>query len=174
MEEKHERPPTVPKLGRTCGKVMCTVFFDTEGIVSIDFLPKGETINSTRYISSLKKAIRAVSRKRPMKRGHRFMLHQNNARPHVSRETMTFLEVQKTTTVKYPPYSPDLAPADLFLFPRMKKMMREKQLKGAADLEHTVRHVLEGVSKEGLGAAFTQWVGRLRKCVRIGGGYVEI
>ena len=78
--------------------------------------------------------------------GPALVLHQDNARPHVYRETVAFLEAQKIPTLKRPPYSPDLAPADFFLFPKMKKVMRWKQLHGAVDLECTVRHVLGDIS----------------------------
>ena len=37
------------------GKVMCTVFWDRKGVVLLDFLEAGQTINSDRYIATLTK-----------------------------------------------------------------------------------------------------------------------
>ena len=43
---------TPPKKGRTvpsAGKVMASVFWDADGILLIDYLQKGQTINGTYY-----------------------------------------------------------------------------------------------------------------------------
>ena len=53
------------KLAPSAGKVMITVFWDSRGVILLDFLPKGETLNSTRYPESLKKLARAIRLKRP-------------------------------------------------------------------------------------------------------------
>ena len=34
---------------------MATVFWDSQGVILVDFLPKGETINSEVYIETLRK-----------------------------------------------------------------------------------------------------------------------
>ena len=172
-KKKAERTPLKQKIGPTSGKLMCTVFFDAEGIVFTDFLPKGKTINSAQYISSLKRMMRAISKKRPEKRGHAFALHQDNARPHVSHQTTDFLGQQDIQIIEHPPYSPDLAPADFFLFPRMKKIMRGTIYSDDEDVMKAVRRALAQVSKEGLLAAFQEWMRRLERCVALKGEYVE-
>jgi hypothetical protein len=48
-----------------------------------------------------------------------FLLHEN-APVHRSVLVMHFLAKNNVTTLKYPPYSPDLAPADFHLLPRLK------------------------------------------------------
>ena len=168
-----EKTPLKPKIGPVVGKVMCTVFFDSEGIVCTDFLPKGETINSAQYVSSLKRMLRAITKKRPDKRRHNFALHQDNARPHVSRMTTDFLRDQKISIIEHPPYSPDLAPADFFLFPRLKKIMRGTCYRDDEQVRRAVCRVLAQISEDGLLAAFQEWVKRLERCVMLGGDYVE-
>ena len=39
----------------SAGKVMCTVFWDRKGVILLDFLETGQTINSDRYIATLTK-----------------------------------------------------------------------------------------------------------------------
>lgn len=50
----HDEP--APKHGKTqqsAGKVMASVFWDAHGIIFIDYLEKGRTINSDYYIALL-------------------------------------------------------------------------------------------------------------------------
>jgi histone-lysine N-methyltransferase SETMAR len=48
------------------------------------------------------------------------MLHQDNAPAHASLLIRIYLAKHQTSVVPHPPYSPDLAPADFFLFPKLK------------------------------------------------------
>jgi transposase len=50
------------------------------------------------------------------------MLHHDNAPPHASFLVREFLAKQETIVVPQPSYSPDLAPADFFLFPELKSI----------------------------------------------------
>jgi histone-lysine N-methyltransferase SETMAR len=54
----------------------------------------------------------------------RILLHHDNARPHVALETRKFLEARKVKTLPHPPYSPDLAPCDFWLFKHIKGQLR--------------------------------------------------
>ena len=47
------------------------------------------------------------------------IIHHDNARPHTSLETRTALDRLGLRTLPHPPYSPDLAPSDFFLFPKL-------------------------------------------------------
>ena len=60
-------------------------FWDHRGVIFIDFLPKGETVNSHRYCDTLKKLARAIRVKRPSMQ--KVILHHDNARPHTAHAT---------------------------------------------------------------------------------------
>jgi len=45
-------------------KIMATVFWDREGVLLVDFLERGSTVNSERYCETLKKLRRAIKNKR--------------------------------------------------------------------------------------------------------------
>jgi len=49
-------------------------------------------------------------------RGKKWLLHRDNAPVHFSLLIHDFLTKHETALIPKPPYSPDLAPADLFLF----------------------------------------------------------
>jgi transposase len=55
------------------------------------------------------------------------MLHYDKAPPHTSLLIREFLAKQETIVVPQPPYSPDLAPADFFLFPKLKSTLKGRR-----------------------------------------------
>ena len=53
-----------------------------------------------------------------------WILHHDNAPAQTSRLVQQFLAKHGTAQLQQPPYSPDLAPCDFFLFPRPKKVLK--------------------------------------------------
>jgi len=101
------------------------VFFDWHGVIHYEFVPCGQTVNKEFYIAVLKRLREAVCWKRPQLRTNQsWVLHHNNAPAHSSFLVHNFLAKNKTTVVPQPPYSPDLAPADFFLFPKLKSTLK--------------------------------------------------
>ncbi|GFS54971.1 uncharacterized protein TNIN_244131 [Trichonephila inaurata madagascariensis] len=47
-------------------------------------------------------------------------LHLNNAPSHTAFRVVEYLAQRNVSTLPHPPCSPDLAPPDIFLFPRIK------------------------------------------------------
>jgi histone-lysine N-methyltransferase SETMAR len=74
--------------------------------------------------------------------------------------------------IEHPPYSPDLTPADFFLFLKVKK-----ELAGLTLTRESFKKDWEGavmtLSAADFAKAFQQWFRRCEKCVAIGGRYVE-
>jgi len=52
------------------------------------------------------------------------ILHHDNAPAHTSRLVQRFLAKHGTAQLQQPPYSPDLAPCDSFLYPGLKKVLK--------------------------------------------------
>ncbi len=99
-------------------------------------------------------------------------LHWDNAPVHTAATVVDFLAAKGVKTVPHPPYSPDLAPADFFLFPKMKA-----ELAGQTLTQETFKNSWEGVvrsiAKEDFAAALRRWKECCKKCIRVGGNYVE-
>ena len=62
---RDETAPKKAKVTLSAGKIMATVFWDAQGILLIDFLERGKTIDAARYCEVLKKLKSAIKRKRP-------------------------------------------------------------------------------------------------------------
>jgi len=63
------------------------------------------------------------------------MLHHDNAPAHASLFIHEFLTKHETTVVPQLPYSPDLAPADFFLFPKLKSSLKVRRFQTVEEIE---------------------------------------
>ncbi|GBN74722.1 hypothetical protein AVEN_6709-1 [Araneus ventricosus] len=68
-------------------KLMVTVFWDAQGILLIEFMTRGTTINSEVYCRMLKKLKRAIQNKRRGLLSSGVVLLHDNARPHTAVRT---------------------------------------------------------------------------------------
>ena len=71
----------------------------------------------------LGKLNKCFEKRRPKTGLRRVRLLYDNAPAHTSSIVIDYLETKKVTVLPHPPYSPDLAPADFFLFPKLKRML---------------------------------------------------
>ncbi|XP_069680131.1 histone-lysine N-methyltransferase SETMAR-like isoform X2 [Periplaneta americana] len=121
----HNGSPVRTKFKQTLSvrKVMCKVFWDRKGILLIDFLPRGGTVNDDRYCETLRKLRRAIQNKRRGMLTAGVVLLHDNARPHTTRRTAAVLTEFGWELFDHPPYSPDLAPSDFHVFLHFKKFL---------------------------------------------------
>ena len=72
-------------------------------------------------------------------------------------------------TVPQPPYSPDLAPHDFWLFPWLRSCRYEK----IEEMEETVTKVIDTLTQEDFHGALQKLLERYNKCIAAGGDYFE-
>jgi len=102
---------------------MCTLFWNRQDVLLVEFLPQGTKINSAVYCETLKKLRRAIqNERRGMLSATIFVLH-DNALPHSAAQTQTLFKWEQ---MDHPPYSLDLAPSDYQLFLHLKKFLGGK------------------------------------------------
>jgi len=105
---------------------MLLTFFDTRGIVHYEFVPTGQTVNQVYYLEVLERLREKVRRKQPkLFANNSWILHHNNAPAHTALSVREFLATKQITVLEHLAYSPDLAPSDFFLFPKIKKYWKE-------------------------------------------------
>ena len=114
-------PPKKAKTVPLAGKVMASVFWDTDGILHIDYLQKGQTINGTYYASLLTQLWEKIIIKGRGKLTKGVLFHQDNAPVHKSVIAMAAIHDCGFKLIEHPPYSPDLVPSDFHLFPKLKQ-----------------------------------------------------
>ncbi|GFR89886.1 histone-lysine N-methyltransferase SETMAR [Elysia marginata] len=118
---------------------MATVFWVTQGVILVDFMSRGETVNSVSYTDTLKRLQAKILRVRPdMDIGDVLLLH-DNARPHKSIRTRESIALFGWTFLPHPSYSPDLAPSDYHFFVPMKQGLRCKHNENDEEVKSAVK-----------------------------------
>ncbi|KAJ4451389.1 hypothetical protein ANN_02851 [Periplaneta americana] len=78
------------------------------------------------------------------------LLESKSARLPTTFIVQDFLEKNKMATIPHPPYSPDLAPSDFFLFPKMKINLKGRRFQTVEEIQAKSQKVLNKLSKKGL------------------------
>ena len=100
---------------------MVAAFFCKTGPVVMIPLEDRRTVNADWYINQcLPKAFDAWRFRCPKTGIRGLLLHHDNASAHTAAATLDFLTQNSVQLVSRPPYSPDLAACDFFLFPTTK------------------------------------------------------
>ena len=112
-------------------KLMLYIWWDQLGVVYYELLKPNETITGALYRTQL----RRLSRVHEEKRAHYYSRHSkvilvhDNARPHVAAPVKTYLETINWEVLSNPPYSPDIAPSDYYLFRSMAYLINTSHMK---------------------------------------------
>ena len=166
-------PPRKFKVSKSVGKIMVSVFWDASGILLVDFLEKGRSINGEYYASLLGELRAAIVQKRRGKISRGVRLLQDNAPPHKSRVAVVKAIDCGFELLPHPPYSPDLAPSDFHLFPHMKKKLRGRVFGSDEETKNAVIDVLEGFPTDFFRDGLFALAKRCEKCVSLHEDYVE-
>lgn len=166
-----ELNPTKVARARSTSKQMVACFFRISGPVTIVPLVERKTVNSEWYTTICLPEVFGELRKDNRRR--RIILHHDNASSHTSYATTEFLSNQKIELMSHPPYSPDLAPNDFFLFPNIKNKLRGQRFSTPEEAVDAFKnHVLE-VPQSEWKKCFENWFQRMEKCVNLHGEYFE-
>ena len=169
---KGQPGPIKAKVQASRTKQMVLAFFDSKGLIYSNIVPRGVTVNAAYIVKALASFMKNLKQKRPYMAAGDWWFHWENPPVHTAASVKNWLAARGVQMLEHPPYSPDLAPADFFLFPKLKKELAGRHLS-----KDDFKTIWEGVSRtvaaEDFAAAFRRWYERCQKCVDIGGGYVE-
>jgi len=128
MEWQHRGSPRLKKfrVQNPLEKFSPRFFWDQDGILLIDYLPKGPSISAGYYSSLLAQLKYILKEKHRGKFTKEVLFLHDNAPAHRALASQKKLKYLCFHCLDDPPYSPDLAPSDYHLFPGLKK----KKLKG--------------------------------------------
>jgi len=131
--------PKKLRFQKSCVKTMLVIFFDWQGIIHKEFVLEGEAINAVYYKGVMERLLNRIRRVRPgiCEYVDWFLLHDN-----VPSQNATiikqFLAQQKVTVLDHPPHLSDLAPADYFLFPKLKSHLKGRLFDSILDIQGAV------------------------------------
>jgi transposase len=94
---------------------------ECKGFHLVEALPKGRRFNAEYYRDNI---LTELIRLRPQASERNLIIHADNASPHTAQKCRTFSDENGLWLATHPPYSPDLAPSDFFLFGYVKNRLQ--------------------------------------------------
>jgi len=85
-----------------------------------------------------------------------------------------FLTSKCITVRLQPPYSPDLAPCDFFLFQKVKLSVKEHHFVSTEDIQRAVTLVLNDVPQNAFQECYKEWQHRWKRCAQAQGCTLKV
>jgi len=131
-------------------------------------------VNKQLYQEVLARLRDAVRRKRPeLWENQSWMLHYDNAPGRASLLIRSYLAKHQTSIVPRSPYSSDLAPADFFLFPKLKTTLKRRRFQTIEEIQENAIRELRAITESAFQEAFQQWKQRWERCIASRGDCCE-
>ena len=122
------------------------------------------TVYSCRLkLKWLGKGLLSLTKYGPISRTAVYLVY--NASSHKAAIVREYLKQEKIVELPHPPYSPDLAPCDFFLFPLNQNTRK--------NLGSAIFQCLNSIHRKDYENAFENWIKRLKLCVSHAGEYFE-
>ena len=118
-----------------------------------------------------KKFSSKVTQKRPSSTTNGIKLHHDNARPHINDIVFDYLQEEKIKVMAHPPYSPDLAPSDFWLFNYLRRSLGTYP--DVTSLGKAITKELNSIPIQEYQKTFQKWIQRMRFCIEHHGDYFE-
>jgi len=178
LQWKHPSSPVAKKfkMQPSAGKLMFTIFWDSQGPILETCQERGTTVTSATYCDILKRELKpAIRSKRRGKLSKEILLLHNNARPHTAAHTLeTLKQLLKWEAMEHPAYSLDLAPSDFHLFGLLKNALRGRRFScDDNDVKAAVHQWLRTQAKTFFADGIKKLVGRWEKFIAKQGDYKE-
>ena len=117
-------------------KVMVTVFWDRRRIILVDFFKqqRKKGMDSVYYAKLIEKLREAIPKTKYGLLSKRPIILQENASIHTADNVVALFNKYRFETLEHPPYSPDIAPSDYYLFKNLKTHLRGKNFETEREL----------------------------------------
>ena len=83
------------------------------------------------------------------------------------------LATKQITVLEYPAYSPDLALSDIFLFPKIKEILKWRHFDDIDDIKSNTTVALKAIPHNQFQNCFEGWTRRWHRCIASQGKYFE-
>lgn len=133
---QNESPRSTAKPGLHPKKALLCVWWSIRGIVHLELLKYGQTVNSDLYCEQLDRLNQSLVEKCPAivnRRG--VILQHDNARPHCAKRTLEKINGLGWEVLPHPAYSPDIAPSDFHLFRSLQHFLSDKKFENLEDMQ---------------------------------------
>jgi transposase len=147
-------------------KTMFIVFFDAQGVIHRGFVCEGQTVNGQFYLGVMEWLLKRILLVRPkFHNSKEWFLLLDNALAHTAGVVARFLARKQVTVLHHPSYSPDLAPADFFLFPKLKSQLKGKRFLDISTIQANVIEQIRSIPKDSFKKSFQSLYERCKSCI---------
>jgi len=84
-----------------------------------------------------------------------------------------FLATKQITVLKHPAYSPDLAPSEFFLFPKIKEILKSRHFDDIDHIRSNTTAALKAIPQNQFQNCLEGWSRRWHRCIVSQGEYFE-
>jgi len=139
-----------------------------------DFVPQGQTVTGSFYLSVLETLWKRIRRVRPEYSApcSWFLLH-DNAPVHRAVAVQNFLARKQVCMLHHPHNSPDLSPCDYFLFPKLKLPLKGFLFEDVQNIQAAVTSSLGAIPQKDVQRSFQSLLDRANHCIDAEGMYFE-
>ena len=102
-----------------------------------------------------------------------WLLYHDNAPAHLSNLVQQFLSKHSIALLRQSPYSPDIAHCDFWLFPKLRKPLKEQRFDDKMTVENNATSVLKAIPKSEFQDCFEKWKHRWNRVIQSSGDYFE-
>jgi transposase len=157
-----------------CEKIMFTIMWNPHGFYVIDSLPPHTRMNSTYYTTNILQPLYdSFFPQGHTTRSKKLILHVDNCSIHKSREAEKFMANHRMIRMPHPPYSPEMAPSDFYLFGAVKNRLNNIELPDREEFFEKLHEILMSISHDELNRAFNKWIDVVRQVSEGTGDYIE-
>jgi hypothetical protein len=113
-------------------------------------------VNQHCYLEIFARLCEAVRQRRPEPWPDAWILHHDNALAHDALAVWEFLAKKSIMKLDHPPYLPDLAPCDFWLFPKLMTALMGHRFSDIANIQGHASTILQSIPEEEFQKCFEQ------------------
>ena len=133
-----EQTPTRLCQVRSAGKMMMMIFWDKDGVLLTQYLPRGTTVNDPCYASIIERLRSVIVEKEHDKVSRGVLLLHDNASIDKCKIVQAAIRQAGFIELNHQAYSPDIAPSDSHLLSNLNKFLRLKNFSSDDEAVTTV------------------------------------
>ena len=128
------------------------------------WVPTGQTVNKEYYVEVLRELRKRFRRKRlVLSKSGQWHFYQDNTPVHNSILSIDYLTKMGIKRVRHPPCSPDLAPCDFSLFPKLKEKLIGCRYESIEEMKEAVKKVIDALTQNDFHGVFQKVVGTVQQ-----------
>jgi histone-lysine N-methyltransferase SETMAR len=153
-------------------KLMVPIVWNLSGFHVVNALPKQSKFNARYCSNNILVAISDWRRLSGRTQHTKLWFHADNAPPNTAKVSTDYITRNEIERPPPPPYSPDLAPADIDHIGYVKRKLIGYRAESESELLVRIGVILAEIPPDVLNAVFLEWIDRLQKCIDTNGDYV--